>query len=209
MRQLVPLYTWAQDTATWTARLDLLTAGDIVVVAGPGSGPPKWTDPDLATRIAECQARKLHVLGYVPLGYGDYFIDDVLSDLVDWHHNHAITRIFFDEWPAEWTQRHLGALWGAVRGYAGRGSVDRPIMVVNPGVDTPMDDIEPPAGTLIVTHESRDIPEPRRPKRWEVALVHSYPDPYIGGSHLHAQGWEWGHVTSDGADGNPWDEVAS
>lgn len=209
IRELVPLYTWAGDIGTWRARLDRLTAGSVVVVTGPKSGPPLARDADLAAHIDDIRTRHLLPFGYVPLGYGDRSVEEVLDDLTDWHVLHGITRVFFDEWPAGWGHRHLGALWGAVRGYTGRGSADRPILAINPGITVAsLTATAPPAGTLIVTHEAATMPD-RRPQRWEVALVHSHPSPAEATDTLDTAGWQWGHVTSDGRDGNPWDQAAA
>ena len=103
-----------------------------------------------------------------------------------------------------WGMRHLGAVWGATRGYAGKGTADRPILVVNPG--QPLGIVKPPDGVLVVTYEGVQ-PTDRAPQPWEAAIVYSCPTPDAQRSRLATNGWSWSFVTSDGSDGNPFDGV--
>jgi hypothetical protein len=204
MRTLMPLYSWAQDNATYDARAALLNAGDIAIVTSSSSGPDPY-DPALDAQIVELKDRDILVFGYVHVSYGTRPIRDVLRDLTAWRRGYGVTRMFLDEWSTDMVHE-VGFMWGAVRGYGGPGTTDHPILAINPGVPMPRLTSVPP-GTLVITHEGTTLPN-WTPKPWEATLVHSFTDPVAGRAALDRWGWSWGFCSSDGADGNPWDEAA-
>ena len=213
MRQLKPVYTFAGDTATYARQLADLMPGDTAVVTSTDSGPGLTTDPALMQHIAELATRNVNVLGYVYTGatinatrvFGSRTVDGLLDDIVAWDHLYGVRRVFVDEWPPTWGSRHIGAMWGAVRGYAGKGSATSPILVVNPG--RPLDlHVAPPAGTLVVTSEGVNV-RLWKPAPWEVALIHDSINVEADRAALVLAGWQWGFVTSDGRDGNPYDGI--
>lgn len=204
MRTLVPLYTWAGDSATYAARLAKLDSDDVAVVTSTNNGPLP-TNTDLMQHIAEAQAKGVTVLGYVPVNYGKRSFGDVLDDVIAWHRVYGVTRIFADEWPANWSLHHLGSLWGAIRAYVKPTPADPMILCVNPGVRHVLPN-QPPYGCFVVEHEGAQPPS-FVPSPWSVALVHSLPLDAVSGVKelLTLRNWKYGYVTSDGADGNPWD----
>lgn len=204
MRTACPLYTWA-GSPTYITRIAELHAGDVAIVTGDNSGPGTVVDPNLTQRIADLTAKGVDVLGYVDVAYGARRLESVLDDLAKWHGWYGVTRPFFDDWPKNWGARYIGAMWGAVRGYSGRGTPERPILTVNPGTLLALT-APPPAGTLIVEHEGSTFPT-ATPHPWSVALVWGQADPAATRAALDAAGWQFGYVTSDGADGNPYDEA--
>lgn len=207
MRILCPLYTYAQDNATYDARAALLNAGDIAIVTSSNSGPDPY-DTALDAQIVELKERGVLVFGYVHVSYGDRPFGAVLADITAWRRNYAVTRIFVDEWPTH-AVHEVGLMWSLVRGFGGSGTVDRPILAINPGTPMPRLTNVPP-GTLVVTHEGTTIPPTDYlPKAWEAALIHSNPEPVAARTYLVGHGWQWGHASSDGADGNPWDEAGA
>lgn len=202
MRQIVPMFTWAQDHATYAARAARLNAGDIAIVTSSNNGPTPY-DPVLRGHVRDLDERGVLVFGYVPAGYGSRPFGDVLDDITAWRRSYDVRRVFFDEWAGN--RDLVGLCWGMIRGYGGSGTTDRPILVVNPGVPGITGTVPP--GTLVVTHESAQRPNTAAPHPWEAAIVHSTLFPADTRRYLAAHGWRWGFVTSDGADGNSYDEV--
>ena len=203
MRTLAPLYTYAGDTAIYAARVVELQPGDVAVVTSGDSGPLP-VDQRLMQHIADLGARGVQVLGYVHLDEPSRQqrrpVDAVLGDIATWALRYGVNRVFFDEWPASWGSRWLGAMWGACRGYTGSRGV---VCAANPGVPLHLT-VPPPAGALVVTHEGPTVPS-WRPEPWEVAIVHSVTDVAQTRAQLAVAGWQWGYVTADGPDGNPFD----
>ena len=207
MKTLSPLYVWSQDLTTYAARVAELQAGDIAIVVSSRSGPGQAVDPSLMQHIADLNAKGVDVLGYIHVSYGQRTIDAVLDDIEAWHRFYGVTRLFVDEWPADWGLRYIGACWGATRGYTGKGTIAKPILVVNPGQPIELRGTLPD-GVLIVTYEGFTLPG-WAPQPWEVAIVHDCADPVAVRAGLAANGWVWGFVTSDGADGNAFDGVST
>jgi len=203
LRTLMPCYTWAGDDATYDARAAQLKPGDIAIVTSTLSGPSPF-DPALHAQIVELDQADVLVFGYVACDYGERSLREILADITLWRHDYAVRRVFLDEWAAD-MHNEIGLMWGAVRGYGGRGTTDRPILAVNPGITMPLLRTVPP-GTLVVTHEGTAVPPPGTPQPWEAALVHSHPRPDACRVTLERDGWGWGYCTSDGLDGNPFDE---
>lgn len=206
MRSMCPLYTYSRDMSTWAARIALLNAGDIAIVVGENSGPGPF-DLALAAHIHELEAKGVLVFGYVHVSYGARPLGEVLEDITDWRVDYGVKRVFLDEW-SNVHHAELGLMWGAVRGRV--TEADRkagPYLIANPGAAVTWPSV--PAGTLVVTHEDASLPN-WTPKPWEATLVHSFAaDLAAGRAALERWGWQWGWLTSDGPDGNPWDEVAA
>ena len=212
MRTLCPLFTWAGDLATYATRVAELQAGDVAVVVSSRSGPGQAVDPSLMQHIADLSGGRVDVLGYIHIdeaGRGrTRTIDAVLDDIEAWHRFYGVTRLFVDEWPADWGLRYIGAVWGATRGYSGKGTIAKPILVINPGQPLELRGTLPD-GVLIVTHEGTDTVPAWSPQPWEAVIVHDSADPVATRARLAANGWAWGYVTSDGSDGNPYDEKST
>lgn len=192
MRQLIPLYTWHGDNATWEERLSTVRPGDYTII-NPSTGP----DPDdlaerqgVHHRITSARASRAIVLGYIHCNYGNRPWADLAKNADTWQRTHGVDRFFLDETPAPTTRntyRWLRELSPAARGNC----------VANPGVRTT---IRTP-GLIIVTHEGPDLPQ-FDPQPHEAALVYGQPP----GTRLPAA-WRTGYVTHD-VPPNPWDGVA-
>jgi len=207
MHPLTPLYTHASDSVTYEARARLLGPGDIAIVTSSQSGPSPF-DAALVGRIRDLESHGVTVLGYVHASYGARTVDELLDDIVAWHRDYAVPRVFVDEWSADWGARYLGAVWGAIRGYVKSTPANPVILAVNPGVPLPL--VNPPGtGTVVVVHENTEPPFGMTPQPWEAAIVHSTPPGQVADvwRHLELQGFQYGYVTSDGlTDSNPFDE---
>jgi hypothetical protein len=204
MKTICPLYTWSGDNETYQKRINLLTPGDIAVVVSENSGPTPFST-NLLEHVTTLKSKSILPFGYVSLNYGKRPIDEVFEDITVWRTHYGITKIFFDEFPAN--SGYLGLYWNLVRGYSGKGSTEKPIVVVNPGRPlTGYLSVSP--GMLVVTHENKNLPDHMYyPKHYEAAIVHSVEgDIDIAEDCLNIYQWNWGYVTNDGKDGNPYDE---
>lgn len=207
MKSTAPMYTHAGDEDAYVARMALLKAGDLAIVTGDNSGPGTAPDDNLAHHIATLRGNGIHVVGYVHISYGQRPFGDVIEDIATWRRWYGVTAPFIDEWPVRFGIGELNLMWCIARGYSGKGSPDKPILVVNPGVPWDSKGVPLP-GVLVVAHEDDIFPHGVIPKPWEVAMIHSSSAVQADTGNLAANGWQWGWVTSDGLDGNPWDDVS-
>jgi hypothetical protein len=207
MPSLIPAYTWSGDNDMWARRIVRMTRGDVAIITGPDSGPPKRPDPDLMRHKLAMESLGVQIVGYVRLDYGQRPITEVLADILAWR-KLDVLGVFYDEWPTGWTMRHLNAMRSALNVRVTPGVIR---CVVNPGTQAHNIRTAALADCLIVTHEGGSIPHRMvRPYAYEAAIVyqaaHGGADPVIVRLVLDQQGWRWTYVTRDGADGNPYDE---
>jgi hypothetical protein len=208
-RAVHPLYTHALDDAEWAKRMRLVARGDIAIVIGPASAPPASDEWHLlAPRVAQLTALGVTVFGYVPLDYGRNPISQVADHVRRWV-SFGVRRIFGDECRATSSQAPAEALLlrDALYAYHPPGLASGAVLILNPGVwvgwTLP--------NTLVVTMEVKDegpgLPLPFRiPKSHEVAMVHHSVDP--AADRLALRSFPWVYVTTDGADGNEYDEAS-
>jgi len=97
---LVPLYTY--DVGEWEKVADMADRGDVIAVINPASGPSDEFVPAVASLIAFLKANDISVLAYVPTGYGERPLEEVVGDVERYKAFYAdkgleIDGIFFDE----------------------------------------------------------------------------------------------------------------
>lgn len=212
IKKVAILYIWAGNEVVWQAQLALLGPNDIAVINGSDNGPDPTMDPSLKRHIAEARARGVTVLGYVHLSYGARPIKDVEIDIMMWD-NQTIKGVFFDEWGVDVPQYVFLRTLAGVRWAVSPTIADPIIMVVNPGGRMYVPYKSPNSSTygyraLVVEYEGIGLPTYRAPNPWSVALVYQSTDVAADFVRLEALGWQYGWVTKDGADGNPYDGPA-
>lgn len=181
-----------------------LRPGDIWI-ENPNSGPGDYVDHDVVERIILLKAAGITVAGYIPLTYGARQIGGVLGDLAKWHAYYGVVHPFFDEVPSTWTNRHLGHLWAAARGYQ---SGQRKLVIFNPGEPMPNIVTRVAEGVVICTWENAEgVALPEKPRPWEAAIVHSVrPDTTDETVRIGLSQYQYAYATHDTLP-NPFDGV--
>ena len=217
----VPAYIWHGDDGRWAALLERVQRGDLVIVTGPESGPPRMPLDVVGVRrrigqLRECAAV---IVGYVALGYGARPYGAVMADVGEWRPL-GVDGAWFDEAPASITTDVLRSLrgWhGQVRSWRPHISTGRlkGVSAWNPGTWHPSINDAMRAlpdsiwCTVECAHEDYAARARVRRSTWplrEVHLVHACPAGTVTATESEIRrNVGWGYATTDGPDGNPWD----
>ena len=95
---LVPSYFYPAQwqTSDWDVMAAKHSASQIVI-ANDANGMATQINSDYATEISQAQAAGLLVVGYISTNYGNRDIDDVKSDITNFHDWYVGDGIFLDE----------------------------------------------------------------------------------------------------------------
>jgi hypothetical protein len=217
-----PLYIWSGDTQELDEAVASLGRGDIGIVTGPQSGPPRSSDDVTTLRrfVQSLHVKGVLVTGYIPWKYGQHSGDYMVSLARAWE-GIGVDGLFVDETPSETTELldDMRRINGMARGWRPdpRTGWLRGVSMWNPG--TYSEDVKA-AMTALPTSiwctleeacENFTLQAPRSsiPER-EMYLVHTCD------TLMHANTVDiitrqafrrlgYVYVTPDGRDGNPWD----
>lgn len=179
-----------------------------------------------AAAVKSAQDAGITVLGYIHTGYGKRDPQEVVAKIDAVFKNYAVNGIFLDETPAECNEANKWA-GSQVRYYEGladyihqKAAPAKSVVVLNPGL-TPTEDCWMKFADILVTFEQATLENYQRkfedrswtqkyaPERfWH--LIYSVPSAAemttaVGLARQRRAGWLY--VTSDGPDGNPWNDV--
>lgn len=97
LRLLVPAYIYpaGDDRKQWRRLIDAAAKVDLVVVVNPRSGPGLERNPNYAAVIAEAAERKVQLIGYVDLEFGDRQVTKIKDDIDAWLRFYPLVNGFF------------------------------------------------------------------------------------------------------------------
>lgn len=106
---IAPTYFYPEATDGWAK---VVTAAMYVsaVMVNPDSGPGARKLQEFAAVAKQSQAAGIHVLGYIPSGYGNRDIADVVSEINSYRTWYEVDGFFIDEMYTAGEQRHLQVL---------------------------------------------------------------------------------------------------
>ena len=93
---IAPTYFYPEATDGW-AKVAMAAMYLSAVMVNPDSGPGARKLQDFAAVAKQSQAAGIHVLGYIPSGYGTRDIADVVSEINSYRTWYEVDGFFIDE----------------------------------------------------------------------------------------------------------------
>ncbi len=177
------------------------------VIMNPNSGPGSSKNTDYVNAIATLQQAGISILGYVHTNYGNRNKTTVKNEINKWNNWYKPDGIFLDEMGL----KH--AYYQEITAYAKGLGIQ--YVVGNPGTN-----IDVSAGNdvdSLVLYEDSSLPTLSTFQNWYNVYspyhmgflayeITPMPNTFISQA---SQYFGWIYITDDGADGNPWDELAT
>ena len=215
---VVPAYFYPSLGSDWD---DLAIAAEkvsITAILNPNSGPGIRSDANYVRAIDKLRGSGGRVIGYVPTGYGNREIDDVVADINAYHDFYQIDGIFVDEVNNVGAQ---GVLTYYRTVYDHVKSLDSSWEIMgNPGTNTAEAFLALPAfDRLVISEEFASLYADFQASDWVahresssfVHLIHSESDTTSMAAHLEyavSQNAGGIYITDDSLP-NPWDRLPS
>lgn len=226
-RLAIPSYS-PPDSQQWRTWQSVGPQGLGIMIVNLNNGDDVGFNAPAAAGVKSAQDAGITVLGYIHTGYGKRDPQQARAKIDAVFKNYAVNGIFLDETPAECSEANKWA-GTQVRYYEDladyihqKAAPAKSVVVLNPGV-TPTEDCWMKFTDILVTFEQatlanyqqkfedRSWTQKYAPERfWHLIYsVDSAAEMETAIALARQRRAGWLYVTSDGADGNPWDEVPS
>lgn len=218
LKLLVPLYSYPNSNGSWSQLIDLkqqYPSVEIVAIVNQSNGTFDTNSTSFYNGIQALSDANITPIGYVNTLGAKKTLQKVKTDIDKWalyYKDVGLKGIFFDEAAG---RADTVPYYKAVSEYA--KSKDLNLVALNPGTTVDEELLQANIASIIVTREESysagisftNFNTPTKSTSLAVLLYEApqtIPETFF--TYVKTHQFEFIYVTDDGADGNPWDELA-